>query len=86
MTIGHTSAMKTAISLPDDLFRRAEDLASQLGISRSQLYADALRSYLAWRREEAIREALDAIHEADPAPLDEGLKRAQAKVLRESDW
>jgi len=86
MTEGYTSFMKTAISLPDELFERAEELASRLGISRSQLYADALRAYLEWRRGESIRKALDAVHEASPEPLDEGLKRAQARMLREQEW
>lgn len=34
--------MKTAISLPDNLFARAEQLAARRGISRSQLYAEAI--------------------------------------------
>ena len=78
--------MKTAISLSDELFERAETLASRLGISRSRLYSDALRAYLEWRQEEAVREARDAVHEGSPEPLDEGMKRAQAKILEESDW
>jgi len=78
--------MKTAISLPDDLFDSAEALATRLGVSRSQLYADALRTYLAWRQDEAIRAALDAAHGDAPEPLEEGLKRAQAKTLEASEW
>lgn len=78
--------MKTAISLPDELFARAEELASRLGVSRSQLYAEALRSYLEWRREEEIRETLDRVHSEGPEPLGEGLRRAQSKVLRDSEW
>ena len=39
--------MKTAISLPDELFSAADALASQLGVSRSELYATAVAEYLA---------------------------------------
>ena len=39
--------MKTAISLPDDLFDSADELAQQLGVSRSELYARAVAEYLA---------------------------------------
>lgn len=39
--------MKTAVSIPDDLFDRAEGLARRTGCSRSQLYARALDAYLA---------------------------------------
>jgi predicted transcriptional regulator len=35
--------MKTAISIPDDVFERAERLAKLVGKSRSQLYCDAVR-------------------------------------------
>ena len=38
--------MKTAISLPDLVFEEAEALASQLGLSRSELYTKALQAYL----------------------------------------
>ena len=38
--------MKTAISLPDDLFVLADDFAKTRGMSRSELYAMALREYV----------------------------------------
>jgi hypothetical protein len=86
MTAGYTPGMKIAISVPDDLSARAEEFASRLGITRSRLHADALRSYIEWREDQAIRHALDRVHADSPEPLDDGFKRAQAKVLRESEW
>jgi metal-responsive CopG/Arc/MetJ family transcriptional regulator len=38
--------MKTAISLPDDTFRRANDAAAELGVSRSELFVRAVEQYL----------------------------------------
>ena len=38
--------MKTAISLPDELFERVTKRAQELGISRSEFFADAARQYL----------------------------------------
>lgn len=38
--------MKTAISLPDSLFEEAERLATRRGLSRSQLYQEALIEYV----------------------------------------
>lgn len=38
--------MKTAISIPDDLFEAAERLREQTGASRSALYAEAIRAHL----------------------------------------
>ena len=42
--------MKTAISLPDDLFRLAETAARKLRMSRSQLYATAVAEFLERRQ------------------------------------
>ncbi len=38
--------MRTPLSIPDELFERAESLARERGVSRSQLYATALAAYL----------------------------------------
>lgn len=38
--------MKTAVSVPDDVFARADALAAERGMSRSQVYTEALREYL----------------------------------------
>ena len=38
--------MKTAVSIPDDIFERADRLAAERRVTRSQLYAEALRRYL----------------------------------------
>ncbi len=38
--------MKIAVSVPDDVFSRADDLAAELGVSRSQVYTQALEEYL----------------------------------------
>ena len=43
---GYTEDVKTAISLPDDTYERATRQAAELGISRSEFFARAARSYL----------------------------------------
>ena len=42
--------MKTAVSIPDDVFHEAEELARRCNITRSELYANALRALLAQDR------------------------------------
>lgn len=64
--------MKTAISIPDELYAEAERLARRLNRPRSRVYADAVREYLARHDPEAITEALDRVcdlvgADADPA-------------------
>ena len=55
--------MKTAVSIPDTLFRRAEELARRLGKSRSQIYQEALADYVARREPDAVTVALDEVVE-----------------------
>lgn len=51
--------MKTAVSIPDELFGMAERLARRTRKSRSRLFADALREYVARRSPEKVTEAMD---------------------------
>ncbi len=53
--------MKTAISVPDDVFERAERLAKQTGRSRSELYSSAMAQYLAGHDPESVTEAVDRV-------------------------
>jgi predicted transcriptional regulator len=55
--------MKTAISIPDDLFDDAERLARELNQSRSGLYSQAIREYVARHSAGSITESLDAVCE-----------------------
>ena len=88
MTVVMLSGMKAAISLPDPPFQAAEQLARQLGKSRSQLYAEALREYLERRRDEDITRRLNEIYDAEPelAQLDPVLDALQLEVLRKEKW
>ncbi len=54
--------MKTAISLPDELFRQADMLANRLGKSRSEFIADALRDHLRQLGDAAVTARLDAVY------------------------
>jgi predicted transcriptional regulator len=80
--------MKTAVSLPDPLFEAADRLARQLGKSRSQLYAEALREYLERHRDEDITRRLNEIYEAEPelAALDPVLAAMQFMSLPKEEW
>jgi len=54
--------MKTAISIPDDVFREADKTAEQLGLARSQLYVKAIQEFIEHHNKEKIREKLDAVY------------------------
>lgn len=53
--------MKTAISVPDQVFERAEQAARCLNLSRSQLYSAALEEYLNRLGDDPVTEALNAL-------------------------
>jgi metal-responsive CopG/Arc/MetJ family transcriptional regulator len=78
--------MKTAISLPDELFETAEQFAQQHGLSRSELYATALRQYLQTHRSTTITEQLNALYDAEPSMLDRVIEQAQTRSLPRDEW
>ena len=78
--------MKTAISIPDDLFKRAEKAARKLGIARSELYSRAIRTFLeSWHAEDVTR-TLDSVYSSEPAAVDEALRYMQAISIPSEDW
>lgn len=78
--------MKTAISIPDEVFDAAEKLAARLGMSRSQLYATALRQYLEAHRSRGVTARLDAVYNDNDSSLDLRVAEAQTTSLGEEDW
>lgn len=54
--------MKTAVSLPDQLYEEAERTAQSLGIPRSQLFAKALEEFIALHKRENITERLNQVY------------------------
>jgi predicted transcriptional regulator len=78
--------MKTAVSVPDDVFERAERLARGAGRSRSELYSAALREYVARHAPDEVTESLDrAVAQIDP-PVDPFVSAAAHRVLETSEW
>lgn len=75
--------MKTAVSIPDHLFRAADDVARRLGLSRSQLYARALARYLADEPDAEITARLDELYADEASTVDPVLAEAQRRALIE---
>lgn len=61
--------MRTAISLPDELFKRMDRLASRRRVSRSRVVQDALRKYLAMNEPDLTRRINDALRGATKEPV-----------------
>ncbi len=77
--------MKTAVSIPDDLFEDADRLARRLGHSRSQLYSRALRDFVARHEPSSVTAALDAVV-AEESAVDAFVARAGRHAVERSDW
>lgn len=84
--VGYTFGMKTAVSIPDRLFRRAEQLADRLGKSRSQLYQEALREYVARREPVPVTAALDEVLAEIGNDDDRWLRAAGTRALERNEW
>lgn len=78
--------MKTAISLPNELFGEAQRLAGQLGISRSELYGRALREFLARHTPDQITQDLDALCDVLAEEPGDFLVRAGRRVVERTEW
>jgi predicted transcriptional regulator len=78
--------MKTAVSIPDDLFRKAELAARRLRVSRSQLYAKAIAELLGRQQRDAITERLNDVYSKRAANVDPALNRAQLQSVDRDSW
>lgn len=78
--------VKTAISLPDELFQQADALAKRLGIPRSQLYARALEEFLDSHGPDHVTSALDEVYAEVESALDPTLAAAQASTVGQEEW
>ena len=78
--------MKIAISVPDEVFEAGEHLARQLGVSRSQLYSDALAGYLSDRGAAEVTARLNRVYSAESAAIEPALMRAQLETLDDETW
>ncbi len=83
---GYAVSVKTAVSVPDDLFRQAEATARRLRVSRSELYAKAIAEFLNRQDDKAITERLNDLYSREEARVHSGLHRAQLRSLEKDAW
>jgi predicted transcriptional regulator len=78
--------MKTAVSVPDDVFEGAERLARREGRSRSEVYSAALREYVARRDPDDVVDALDRVVAEIGEGIDPFVIAASRRTLETSEW
>jgi metal-responsive CopG/Arc/MetJ family transcriptional regulator len=78
--------MKTAVSIPDDVFEKAERLARRARRTRSDVFSAALREYVARHSPDEVTEAIDRVCEQLQDQRDGFLAAATRQVLVRSEW
>ena len=77
--------MKTTISIPDQLFKQAEFIANELGLSRSELYSKAIEEFIRERDEKKITKKLNGIYHEQNNCFDNALNKIQLDSIRKSN-
>ncbi len=80
--------MKTAISIPDDLFLVAEQAAKRLGLSRSELYRRAIGAFLQRNNDKLVTDTLNEVYDKQVGEnhLDPILLQMQFASLEQEQW
>jgi metal-responsive CopG/Arc/MetJ family transcriptional regulator len=78
--------MKTAVSIPDEVFEKAERLARRAGRSRSQVFSDALREYVARHAPDEVTEAMDRVCGQVSDRKDQFVALAVRRALKRTEW
>ncbi|MCX5814603.1 MAG: hypothetical protein NT178_18995 [Proteobacteria bacterium] len=78
--------LKTAISIPENVFLQADETAKMLGLNRSRLYTAAIAEFLEKHREDSIKAKLNEIYAHENSRIDPIFNNAQMAGLAKEDW
>jgi metal-responsive CopG/Arc/MetJ family transcriptional regulator len=78
--------MKTAVSIPDEVFEKVERLARRAGRSRSDVFAAALAEYVARHAPDEVTEAMDRVCADIGIQEDDFVSAASHRVLENTEW
>lgn len=78
--------MKTAVSIPDQVFEQAERLARRTRKSRSHLFSSALREYIARHSPDEVTEAMNRVCEELGDQHDPFVAQAARRTLEQVEW
>lgn len=78
--------MKTAVSIPDDVFEKVERLARRAKRSRSEVFSAALREYVARHSPDEVTEAINRVCDRIGDQRDEFVEAAGRRILEKTQW
>lgn len=83
---GYTKGMKTAVSIPDDIFEKVERFARRAKRSRSEVFSAALREYMARHAPDEITDAINRAVDEIGDQTDEFVAAASRRTLEKTEW
>ena len=78
--------MKTAISIPDDVFSKAERFAHSRKMTRSALFTVAVDEYIHHHREDDVTRKLNKVYASEESSLDPVFAKLQSLSLPKEEW
>jgi metal-responsive CopG/Arc/MetJ family transcriptional regulator len=78
--------MKTAVSIPDEIFAQAERLAQRMNKSRSELFSNALADYVARHAPDQVTEAMNQVCAEIGEEVDPFTRAASRRILERVEW
>jgi len=78
--------MKTAISIPDEVFDRAEATARKLHVSRSELYSRAVAAFIEQYEQKSVTATLNEVYAQEDSALEPSLTRLQGRSVEPDAW
>ena len=85
-TSSYALGMKTSVSIPDDIFKKAERLARRMKKSRSELFSKALADYVARHAPDNVTEAMNQVCAEVGVETDAFVSDASWRTLERVEW
>lgn len=84
--LDYTMVMKTAISIPDTIYEQADEMASELRLSRSKLYCMAIKEFIVRHKKPAITEQINQFIDEHGQPTDSVFLHGSLEDLKKVEW
>jgi hypothetical protein len=78
--------MKTAISIPDPIFRAADRAARRLKMSRSELYAKAVAAFVEANGGADVTRRLNEVYSVERSELDPVIQAMALSAIDRDEW
>jgi metal-responsive CopG/Arc/MetJ family transcriptional regulator len=78
--------MKTAISIPDQLYHKADRLAAKMQLSRSRLYVIAIERFVKEHQKEKITQDINDYIDLHGQPTDDVFTEGTLSDLKKVEW